>query len=154
MNAVRHPITRTANTTLGGASKMKAKPKATAMTPRIMRGRTGSLQLRRTTPHAACRLRPTAERRRESLRSTICGRPSFGSSDMNLTALGLHSAGAICPIRKLPAQIETAVDLIEYLNASGSRQSSRAEAISAWGYIRKPRFVPTEPGRVRSCALL
>ncbi len=39
MNAVRQPMTRTPNTTIGGTSKMNAKPNAAATTPRIMRGR-------------------------------------------------------------------------------------------------------------------
>ncbi len=44
----------------------------------------------------------------------------------------------------------TSDDLIVYLNASGSRQSSRAPAISACGYIRKPSFGPFEPGKAMS----
>src|SRR5450631_2386126 len=46
-------------------------------------------------------------------------------------------------------QAATAADVIEYLNVPGSRQSSRTDATSASGYIRKAAFGPG-PGNAKS----
>ena len=53
-----------------------------------------------------------------------------------------------------PRQAVRARATISYLNASGSRLSTRPSSVSACGYIRNGRGSPREPGSSTSCAKL